>query len=144
MHHDTNVFGKGSVIMDNEKMFLTDDGFNFVCEKLAEEDLKTASHFIEITRHLQEIHQLFLIFKNDIDNLQKEYVLMNNGNVFREHNPANSEADYISINSYIINIVSAGRTLVESMECYIKNNPEISDAKQKYLDYYHNTYRIFL
>lgn len=58
--------------MDNEKMFLTDDGFNFVCEKLAEEDLKTASHFIEITRHLQEIHQLFLIFKNDIDNLQKE------------------------------------------------------------------------
>lgn len=34
---------KGGVIgrMDTEKMFLTDDGFNLVCEELAEEDLKT-------------------------------------------------------------------------------------------------------
>ncbi|MBQ7295461.1 MAG: hypothetical protein IJW86_04625 [Clostridia bacterium] len=126
--------------MDTEKMFLTDDGFNLVCEELAEEDLKTARHFIEITRHMQEIHQLFLIFKKDIDDLQSEYVLKNNGNVFREQNPANSGADYISVNSHIINIISAGRTLIESMECYIKNNSDIGDAKQKYLDYYHNTY----
>lgn len=126
--------------MDTEKMFLTDNGFNLICEELAEEDLKTARHFIEITRHMQEIRQLFLILKNDIDNLQKEYVLMNNGNVFREQKSANNEADYISVNSYIINIISAGRTLVESMECYIKNNSDIGDAKQKYLDYYHNTY----
>lgn len=126
--------------MDTEKRFLTDNGFKLVCEDLSEEDLKTARHFIEITRHMQEIHQLFQILKKDIDDLQNEYVLKNNGNVFREQNPANSEADYISVNSYIINIISAGRTLVESMECYIKNNPDIGDAKQKYLDYYHNTY----
>ncbi len=60
--------------------------------------------------------------------------------MFREQNPANSGADYISVNSHIINIISAGRTLIESMECYIKNNSDIGDAKQKYLDYYHNTY----
>lgn len=126
--------------MDTEKMFLTDDGFNLVCGDLAEEDLKTARHFIEITRHMQEIHQLFLIFKKDIDDLQSEYVLKNNGNVFREQNPANSGADYISVNSHIINIISAGRTLVESMECYIENNSDIGDVKQKYLDFYHNTY----
>lgn len=126
--------------MDTEKMFLTDDGFNLVCEELAEEDLKTARYFIEITRHMQEIHQLFLIFKKDIDDLQSEYVLKNNGNVFREQNPANSGADYISVNSHIINIISAGRTLVESMECYIENNSDIGDVKHKYLDFYHNTY----
>lgn len=126
--------------MDTEKIFLTDDGFILVCEELTEEDLKTARHFIEITRHMQEIHQLFLIFKKDIDDLQSEYVLKNNGNVFREQNPVNSGADYISVNSYIINIISAGRTLVESMECYIENNSDIGDVKQKYLDFYHNTY----
>lgn len=126
--------------MDTEKMFLTDDGFNLVYEELAEEDLKTARHFIETTRHMQEIHQLFQILKKDIDNLQNEYVLKNNGNVFREQNPANSEADYISVNSHIINIISAGRTLVESMECYIENNSDVGDVKQKYLDFYHNTY----
>lgn len=121
-------------------MFLTDDGFILVYEELAEEDLKTARHFIETTRHMQEIHQLFQILKKDIDNLQNEYVLKNNGNVFREQNPANSEADYISVNSHIINIISAGRTLVESMECYIENNSDVGDVKQKYLDFYHNTY----
>lgn len=126
--------------MDTEKIFLTDDGFNLVCEELTEEDLKTARHFIEMTRHMQEVHQLFLIFKKDIDDLQSEYVLKNNGNVFREQNPANSGADYISVNSHIINIISAGRTLVESMECYIENNSDIGDVKQKYLDFYHNTY----
>ena len=126
--------------VDTEKMFLTNDGFNLTCEELAEEDLKIARHFIETTRHLQEIHHLFLIFKNDIDNLQKEYVLMNNGNVFSEQNAANSEMDYISVNSHIINIISAGRTLVESMECYIENNSDIGGEKQKYLDFYHNTY----
>lgn len=133
---------KGGVIdrMDTEKMFLTDDGFNLVCEGLAEEDLKTARHFIEITRHMQEIHQLFLIFKKDIDNLQSEYVLKNNGNVFCDERPASSGADYISVNSHIINIISAGRTLVESMECYIKNNSGIGDEKQKYLEFYHGIF----
>lgn len=126
--------------VDTEKMFLTEDGFSLVYEELSEKDLKIARHFIETTRHLQEIHLLFLIFKKDIDNLQKEYVLMNNGNVFREQQSANNESDYISVNSYIINIISAGRTLVEAMECYIKNNPDIGDAKQKYLDFYHGTY----
>lgn len=122
-------------------MFLTDETFNLVCEELSENDLKIARHYVEITRHLQETHHLFLIFKNDIDNLQKEYVLENTGNVFCGQNPAENEDDYIAINAYTISIISAGRTLVESMECYIKNNTNIDDtAKQRYLDFYHKTY----
>lgn len=127
--------------MDTEKMFLTDETFNLVCEELSENDLKIARHYVEVTRHLQETHHLFLIFKNDIDNLQKEYVLENTGNVFCGQNPAENEDDYIAINAYTISIISAGRTLVESMECYIKNNTNIDDtAKQRYLDFYHKTY----
>lgn len=122
-------------------MFLTDENFNLVYKELSENDLDTARHFIETTRHLQEIHHLFLIFKKDIDNLQKEYALMNNGDVFSGQNPAENEDDYIAINAYTISIISAGRTLVESMECYINNNTSIDDnAKQRYLDFYHKTY----
>ena len=113
--------------MDTERMFLTDEGFSLTYEELLENDLEVARHFIEVTRHLQEIHYLFLIFINNIDKLQKEYVLMNNGDVFYRERAANDESDYISINSYIINIISAGRTLVESMECYINSNLNIDD-----------------
>ena len=123
--------------MDTERMFLTDEGFSLTYKELLENDLEVARHFIEVTRHLQEIHYLFLIFINNIDNLQKEYVLMNNGDVFYRDRAANDERDYISINSYIINIISAGRTLVESMECYINSNSNIdNEAKNKYLDFY--------
>ena len=113
--------------MYTERMFLTDEGFSLTYEELLENDLEVARHFIEVTRHLQEIHYLFLIFINNIDKLQKEYVLMNNGDVFYRERAANDESDYISINSYIINIISAGRTLVESMECYINSNLNIDD-----------------
>jgi len=65
--------------VDTEKTFLTHDGFSLVYEKLSEKDLEIARHFIETIRHLQEIHQLFLIFKNDIDNLQKDDVCANCG-----------------------------------------------------------------
>lgn len=127
--------------MDTERMFLTDEGFSLTYKELLENDLEVARHFIEVTRHLQEIHYLFLIFINNIDNLQKEYVLMNNGDVFYRDRAANDERDYISINSYIINIISAGRTLVESMECYINSNSNIdNEAKNKYLDFYHKIY----
>lgn len=93
--------------MDTERMFLTDEGFSLTYKELLENDLEVARHFIEVTRHLQEIHYLFLIFINNIDNLQKEYVLMNNGDVFYRDRAVNDESDYISINSYIINIISA-------------------------------------
>ena len=80
--------------MDTERMFLTDEGFSLTYEELLENDLEVARHFIEVTRHLQEIHYLFLIFINNIDKLQKEYVLMNNGDVFYRERAANDESDY--------------------------------------------------
>ena len=127
--------------MDTEEFFLTDGDFSIVCGELSQEDLKTAKHYIETTRHLQEIHQLFLIFNKNISALQSEFVLKNGGNAFRGRKAANSEADCISINAYIINIISAGRTLVESMECYINTNSNIAtESKKKYLDFYHKIY----
>ena len=49
--------------------------------------------------------------------------------------------DYISINSYIINLISSGRTLADAMECYIKNVPSIGEPeREKFLEYLHNNY----
>lgn len=127
--------------MDTEKLFLTNEKLDIVYRELEENDLNTVRYFVEITRHLQEIHHFLLIFIKNIDCMQKEYVLMNTGNVIYNQKPAIREEDYIAINSYIINIISAGRTLVESMECYVESNMNTdAAAKQKYLDFYHKTY----
>lgn len=127
--------------MDTEKFFLPDEGFNFDCGALSENDLKISRQFIETTRHLREIRYLFMVFINNIENLNKKYVLTSNGNVFCGQEQAMNDDDYIAINAYIINIISAGRTLVESMECYIKYNPNLEDdKKQIYTDFYHTTY----
>ena len=63
--------------MDTEKTFLIYEDSDIASRELSEGDLETARHYIEVTRHLQEIHHLFLIFKNNIDNLQKDYILKN-------------------------------------------------------------------
>ena len=127
--------------MYTEEFILTDRKFSIKCVELSQEDLKTVKHYIETTRHLQEIHHLFLIFKKNISTLQSEFILKNGGNAFRGQKSASSKADNISINAHIINIISAGRTLVESMECYIKTNSNITtESKTKYLDFYHKIY----
>lgn len=127
--------------MDTEKTFLIYEDSDIASRELSEGDLETARHYIEVTRHLQEIHHLFLIFKNNIDNLQKDYILKNGGNVFCENKPATGKDDYIAVNAHTINIISSGRTLVESMECYINCNSKIDTAaKKEYLDFYHQIY----
>lgn len=117
--------------MDTERMYLADNSFALTAEELTPEDLESAKHFVETTRHLQEIHSLFSVFKFNIDVLQEEYVLMNSGKVFCDEKPANNAQDYIAINAYITNIISAGKTLADSMECYVKSNSRIDSAARK-------------
>lgn len=110
--------------------------------KLGANDLEDFKRHVEITRHLQEIHSLFLIFKFQIDILQKEYTLRSDGRIFINQRVADHQEDYIAINAYTINIISAGKTLVQSMESFVDMDyfsPD-NELKKEYLDYYHNIY----
>lgn len=129
--------------MDTERIYRTHDELEEIAfAELDCNDLKAVRDYVEITRHLQEIHSLFLIFKFQIELMQKEYILMNDGKVFFNEHPANREEDYIAINAYVTNIISAGKTLVEAMDCFINMDypPCDSGYKQEYLDYYHGIY----
>ena len=70
-----------------------------------------------------------------------KYLLMSDGKVLKNGEPAISEDDFIAINAMVNNLISAGRTLVESMECYIseRHSEDDSDCKA-YMDFYHITY----
>ncbi len=127
--------------MDTERMYLADNNFALTVRELTPEDLESAKHFVEMTRHLQEIHSLFLVFKYNIDILQDKYELMNGGKVFCDQKPANNEADYIAINAYLTNIISAGKTLVNSMQCYVESNSYVDSAvREKYLGFVDKIY----
>ena len=66
---------------------------------------------------------------------------MNNGKVLKNDEPANTEADFIAINAMVNNLISAGRTLVESMECYVSENfPKDNSDRKAYMDFYHKAY----
>lgn len=128
--------------MDTEKLFILNEETSEISyTELSENDLLCSKHHVEITRHLQEIHQLFLITKYNISCLQEKYMLMNSGDVFCNEKAADSENDFIAINAHITSIISSGKTLVDSMECYIKTNSDIEkNSKDEYLNYYHNIY----
>lgn len=129
--------------MDTEKTYRTHGQMeDLTIVELAADDLECFRRHVEITRHLQEIHSLFLLFKFQIDILQKEYTLKSNGSVFADQNAADRAEDYIAVNGYSINIISAGKTLVQSMESFVDMDyfPSDSRIKKEYLDYYHDIY----
>lgn len=129
--------------MDTEKTYRTHGQMgDLAIVELAADDLESFKRHVEITRHLQEIHSLFSIFKFQIDILQKEYILKSDGSVFTNQNAADREEDYIAINAYSINIISAGKTLVQSMESFVKMDYFSPDdqLKKEYLEYYHKIY----
>lgn len=129
-------------IMDTEITVMLDEEFDgFQYEELSKEHLEIVKKYIELTRHIQEIHSLFSEFIFNIKCLQRNYVLMNSGNVSRTKICPEDLDDYIAINAYINSIISSGRTLTESIESYIKcNYKDAPEVVKSFLDFYHGVY----
>lgn len=109
--------------------------------ELAAEELETVKRYVELVRHLDELHQLFLIFKFNLDSLLSRYRVTSSGEVFRNDVLADTGDDYIAINALVISIISAGKTMVESMRAYVKDNyGEESEIYQKYEGFCSNVY----
>ena len=118
--------------MDTEKLLLLNDNApTFSFDELVANDLIDAKHYVEITRHLQEIHHLFLMFKYSLDNLITQYQLTSSGTILQGEKPANTMTDFIAINTMVNTIISAGKTLIDAMTCYIKENLVTSNPNQK-------------
>lgn len=128
--------------MDTEKTFMLHNrGPDLLFSELSKDELAVAKEHVEITRHLQEIHQLYLMFQYALDSFDAKYLLMSDGKVLKNGEPAISGDDFIAINAMVNNLISAGRTLVESMECYISERHSEDDSDRKaYMDFYHITY----
>lgn len=88
--------------------------------ELNKKELDTIQEYIEFARHIQEIDQLFHIYKVNLDNLLINYELMNNDNYYRKSNNLKEKDDGIVINALVINYISSAKTLIESIDSFIK------------------------
>ena len=85
-----------------------------------DEEKETIETFIDITRHIQEIEQLFRIFRVNIKILLNFYRLGNNDEISKNYDFDLEDTDDYIINFLVINYISSAKTLKESIENFMK------------------------
>jgi len=105
---------------------------------LCEPDKRFVNFFLEITRHLQELNQLFHVFRFNLLNMRDLFTLTFSDSLIRNDQlnfvPNKTEPflekkehmieinDKIAINALTINFISSGKTLSKSIETLIEND----------------------
>lgn len=102
--------------------------------KFSGEELCIIQQFIEFTRHIQEIDQLFHIFKVNLSELLLNYELNCNDTIVRKIDLSYEEEDMIIINALVINYISSAKTFVESIETFINKNMAEEDVNKFKID----------
>ena len=128
--------------MDSEQFFYLDEELDVSeVRELQSDELRCVEHYVEVTRHLQEIQQLYQIVLFNLSIMRSNYTWMNNGDIHYKGVPAEGEEHFIAVNSMIINLIGSARTLTESMNCYMAENYESNDTDaQGFLDFTHSIY----
>ncbi len=85
-----------------------------------EDEMNVIKKLLEFTRHFQEINQLYDVFNVNLHDILIHYVLNANDTICRK--TFFNEDDLIVINALIINYISSAKTLVESIEIFLKQN----------------------
>lgn len=88
---------------------------NFIFYKMSEENEKIFRNYIEMSRHFQEITQLYRMMLFDLDDISKQYVFHFDDRVIPLYD---KELNILYVNRIIRNAVSSARTLIESMEIF--------------------------
>lgn len=74
--------------------------------------------FIEITRYIQEIEKLFRIYRCNLNIMDNYCTFYNDDTIECKYDYI--EDSFIVINTLVINLISSGKTLMESSENFIK------------------------
>lgn len=112
--------------MSTEEYFLSKN-INVNIEKIrvpkfSKDEIEVIEKFIEFTRHLQEIDELFHVFKINLHDILFHYELYNDDRIIRKIDIENEEKDIIIINALVINYISSAKTFTESIETFLVEN----------------------
>jgi len=102
--------------------------------KFSTEEIYIIQEFLEFTRHIQEIDQLFHIFKTNLREILLNYELNCNDTINRKIDLSYDEEDIIIINTLVINYISSAKTLIESIETFMNKNMTEEDINKFKVD----------
>lgn len=113
-----NVQRKGS--MDTDRFLHIDDflheGFRLWKPNLVCDVQEAIEIHVRFTFYAQELEQLFQIFNFNLNQLINNYTFLNDDRFISRRLDRNKHSDFVAINSLIINYISAGKALVESLD----------------------------
>lgn len=89
---------------------------------LSDEDRETVAAYVELTRHLQELKQLFDMFRFNLEDMLNTFEIFANDIVRRKAGANIKSSDFIAVNALTINLISSGRTVTDSAEACMKNS----------------------
>jgi hypothetical protein len=120
--------------MDTEKFIPSQelDIENLTLLTLSDEELDNVSKYLEITRHLQEVHQLFSVFRYNLSSLLHTYELTNSDQIKRLKPYVEEFDDRTEVNALVINYISSGKTLVDSLDSCIAGSYSTDETPKKY------------
>ncbi len=100
-----------------------------------DKELGSVRKYVEITRHIQEIDNLFHVFRFNLKSILHYYVLLYSDKIERKIAYDHETSDCVAINALTINFISSGKTLMESIENFLKiNDGELyEEFKKNYL-----------
>ena len=110
--------------MDTERLipFQDFDLDSITLPDLSAEELRVTTEYVEITRHLQEISQLFSVFRYDLQSLLNVYDLNNKDELVRRKAYVDGFDDRTEINALVISYLSAGKTLTDSLKTCVEKS----------------------
>lgn len=110
--------------MDTEKLLPYDDSDsdNITLYDYTDEGLNCITSFVEITRYIEEIHQLFDIFHYNVRKLLSVYELNRNDKIKRRVTQFEDFSDRTELNALVISLISSGKTLVDAMQACVQSS----------------------
>ena len=90
-------------------------------ETITESDKRIFLNYVELTRHIIELDQLFNVFRYNLTNLLKHFTIFTNDLIESTGEKLTEDQYYYQINALTINLISSAKTLTESIEVCMKN-----------------------
>lgn len=97
------------VVLDENQIHITE---------LLENDRNILIGYVDRTTFISKIGQLFQVFLFNLNNISNHYNIDMADFIEQSNITLSIENEYFAINSLIINYISAGKTLIEAMQCY--------------------------
>lgn len=140
--------------MDTQKYFMVENLLDFPNEiEIPEIDEKIQLYlkrFVSFSETLQNVHQFFEVFLFNLEQMDHFCIMYYNDEVIRKSD--GKKVDFIEINALFINVISAGKTLIDKIDNFFKTEVDEIRAKEfknnylskKYDDIFSYRFLLFL